>query len=168
MIIIIVFELNIRQYDAIIVFANNDIDELTYCKSFNDWKKIHNVLFFLLKVFYELKQSLTLWYKYLLIIFNKLKLKQMSKIKCLFICDYMFLFFFVNDITVMYYSQYFKQINVFELKFFEIYEMKNIDEIEWFFNIRITRNKKQRKTFLCQNNYIDKFINKFNINMIKK
>ena len=60
MIIIIVFKLNIRQYDAMNVFANNDIDELTYCKSFNDWKKTHNVLFLLLKTFYELKQSSTL------------------------------------------------------------------------------------------------------------
>ena len=42
---------------------------------------------------------------------------------------YVFIFF-VNDITIMYYLQYFKQINVFELKFFEIYKMKNIDEIE--------------------------------------
>ena len=39
-------------------------------------------------------------------------------------------FFFVNDIAIMYYFQYFKQIDVFEKKFFEIYEMKNIDEIE--------------------------------------
>ena len=43
-------------------------------------------------------------------------------------CNYML--FFVNDITIIYYSQYFKQIDVFELKFFEIYEMKNIDEVE--------------------------------------
>ena len=35
-IIVIVFDLNIRQYDAINVFVNNDIDEFTYCKSFDD------------------------------------------------------------------------------------------------------------------------------------
>ena len=46
--------------------------------------------------------------------------------------------------------------------------MRNIDEIEWFFYIRITRDKKQQTTSLCQNNYIDKLINKFNIDMIKK
>ena len=56
MIIITVFDLSTRQYDAINVFANNDIDELTYCKSFDDWKETINVLFFLLKAFYELKQ----------------------------------------------------------------------------------------------------------------
>ena len=54
----------------------------------------------------------------------------MSNIECLFTCDYMILFFFVNDITVMFYSQYIKQIDVFEQKFFEIYEMKNIEKVE--------------------------------------
>ena len=33
MIIVIAFNLNTRQYDAINVFVNNDIDEFTYCKS---------------------------------------------------------------------------------------------------------------------------------------
>ena len=80
----------------------------------------------------------------------------------------MIFFFFVNDIAVMFYSQYIKQIDVFEQKLFEIYEMRNIEKIEWFFNIRITRDKKHQKTFLCQNNYVDKLINKFNIDMIKK
>ena len=54
----------------------------------------------------------------------------MSDIECLFINDYMIVFFFVNDIVVMYYSQYFKQVDVFEKKLFEIYEMKNMNEIE--------------------------------------
>ena len=36
MIIVIVFELNTRQYDAINAFANNDIDEFIYYKSFDD------------------------------------------------------------------------------------------------------------------------------------
>ena len=54
----------------------------------------------------------------------------MLNIKCLFICDYIILFFFVNNITIMYYSQHFKQIDIFEQKLFEIYEIKNIDEIK--------------------------------------
>ena len=168
MIIITIFDLNIRQYDAINAFANNDIDEFIYCKSFDDWKKTNNILFFLLKTLNELKQFLILWYRHFSIIFNNLNLKQIFDIECLFICDYMILFFFVNDIAIMYYFQYFKQIDVFEKKLFEIYEMKNMNEIEWFFNIRITRDKKQQTILFCQNNYIDKFINKFNININKK
>ena len=36
MIIVIAFNLNTRQYDAINAFVNSDIDELTYCKSFDE------------------------------------------------------------------------------------------------------------------------------------
>ena len=168
MIIITVFDLSTRQYDAVNVFANSDIDEFIYCKSSDEWKKTSNVLLFLLKALYELKQSSALWYRHLSITLNKLNLEQMSSIECLFMCDYMILFFFVNDIAIMYYSQYFKQIDVFEKKLFEVYEMKNIDEIEWFLNIRITRDRKQQTTSFCQNSYIDKLISKFNINMNKK
>ena len=54
----------------------------------------------------------------------------MLSIKCLFICDYIILFFFVNNIAVIYYLQHFKQIDVFEQNFFEIYEMRNIEKIK--------------------------------------
>ena len=42
--------------------------------------------------------------------------------------------------------------------------MQNINEIKWFLNIRVTRNRKLHQMFFCQNNYVDKLISKFNIN----
>ena len=42
----------------------------------------------------------------------------------------MILFFFVNDIVVIYDRQYFKQIDEFEVKLFKIYEMKSMNELE--------------------------------------
>ena len=103
MIIVTIFELSTRQYDAVNVFANNDIDEFIYCKSFDDWKETNNVLFLLLKALCELKQFSALWYRHLLIIFNKLNLEQIANIECLFMCDNMIFFFFVNNIAIMYY-----------------------------------------------------------------
>ena len=126
------------------------------------------MLLFLFRVLYDFKQSSILWYRNLFITLNELKLKQISEIECLFICDYMILFFFVNDIIVIYDRQYFKQIDEFEIKLFKIYEMKSMNELKWFLGIRITRNRKLNTMILCQNNYIDKFIVKFNININKK
>ena len=140
MIIVVVFNLKTRQYDAINVFVNSEINKFIYCKSFDDWKKV-NELLLLLKTFYDLKQSFALWYKYLINTLNELKLKQVSNIKCLFINDYMIFFFFVNDIAVLYYSQNIKQMNEFEQKLFNVYEMQNLSEIQWFLNIYITRNR---------------------------
>ena len=163
MIIVIVFNLNTRQYNAINAFVNSDIDEFIYCKLFDEWKEV-NVLFLLLKAFYELKQSSVLWYKHLFNTLNELKLKQISEIECFFINDYMIFFFFVNDIIILYHSRNVKQMNEFEQKLFNAYEMRNMNEIEWFLNIRVTQNRKLHQMFFCQNSYVDKLINKFNIN----
>ena len=42
--------------------------------------------------------------------------------------------------------------------------MRYIDELQWFLDIRITRDRSQRTLTLCQDNYIDKLIAKFNVN----
>ena len=38
-IVVIAFNIKTRQYNAINAFANNNIDEFTYIKIFEDWKK---------------------------------------------------------------------------------------------------------------------------------
>ena len=140
MIIVIVFNLNIRQYNAVNVFVNNNIEKLIYCKLSDEWKEV-NELFLLLQSLYDLKQSSTFWYKHLFNILNELELEQLSGIECLFINDYMIVFFFVNDIAVLYHSRNIKQMNQFEQKLFTIYEMWKMNEIEWFLNIRVTRDR---------------------------
>ena len=92
----------------------------------------------------------------------------MSNIEYLFIYNYIILFFFVNNIVVIYNKQYFKQINKFEIKLFKIYKIRNINELKWFLNICITRNRELYTITLCQDNYINKFVIKFNINITKK
>ena len=56
MAIVIAFNLNTRQYDAINAFANSNIDESIYCKTFEEWKELFELLL-LLKALYDLKQS---------------------------------------------------------------------------------------------------------------
>ncbi len=58
--IVITFDFNTRQYDAINAFANPDIDEPTYCKPPDEWKEKFNVLFLFLKALYGLKQFFSL------------------------------------------------------------------------------------------------------------
>ena len=167
MIIVIAFNLNTRQYNAINVFVNSDIDELIYCKSSNEWKSA-NELFLLLRALYDLKQSSTLWYKHLFNTFNELELEQVSGIECLFINNYMIVVFFVNDIAVLYYSRNVKQVDQFEQKPFNVYEMRKRNGIEWFLDIRITRDRELHQMSFCQNNYIDRLITKSNINTFYK
>ena len=59
MIIINAFDLKTRQYDAVNVFVNNEIDKSIYFKSSIDWNE-NQILFFLHKTFYDFKQFLIL------------------------------------------------------------------------------------------------------------
>ena len=165
--IVNVWNLETRQYDAINAFANSDINESTYCIFSEDWKE-SKVLLLLLKALYELKQASTLWYRHLTKILNELKLKQVSEIECLFVNAYMLIFFYVNDIAILYEKKHTQQMKKFQNKFFQIYEMRYIDELQWFLDIRITRDRNKHTLTLCQDSYIDKLIAKFNVNTSAK
>ena len=55
MIIINAFDLKTRQYDAVNVFVNNEIDESIYFRLSTDWNE-NQILFFLHRIFYDFKQ----------------------------------------------------------------------------------------------------------------
>jgi hypothetical protein len=76
---------------------------------------------------------------------QNLKLEQISSIKCFFMNDFMIIFFFVDDIMIMYDQKHVKQMNEMQVKLFERLEMHQLDEIEWFLRIRIKRNKYSRR-----------------------
>ena len=168
MIIIAAFNLEIRQYDAINAFTNSEIDESTYCYSFDDWTESKNILLFLLRAFYDLKQFSALWYKHLSRTFFELSLKNVSRIECLFVNEYMILFFFVDDIAIMYDRRHMQKIEKFQFRLFQAYEMKYLEKIQWFLDIRIVWDRKSRKLSFCQNFYINKLIFKFHIKTIYK
>lgn len=167
MAIVAAFNLSTRQYDAVNAFANSDIDEPVYCKPPDGWTG-PDVLLLLLKALYGLKQSPALWYKHLFTTLINLGLEPLPGIECLFTCDYMVLFFFVDDIAAIYHPRYTQEVNVFEQKLFKIYEMRNMGEIEWFLGIRIVRDREHCQLSLSQDSYIDKLITKYNVDTSHK
>ena len=101
-------------------------------------------LLFLLYIFYNLKQSPALWYKNFFVIFIQLELKLVPEIECLFMNEHLLIFFFVNDIVVIYNLRYKQKTNIFKIKLFQIYRMKSLRELEWFLDIYITRDRNSR------------------------
>jgi len=168
MAIVTAFGMSTRQYDAVNAFANSDIDEPTFCKTPEGWNGQSGMLLQLLKALYGLKQSPSLWYKHLSATLIELGLEPVSGIECLFTNDYMLVFFYVDDIAVLYYPRYIKQVDAFEKRLFAAYEMRNLGELEWFLGIRITRDREQQTMSLCQDSYIDKLTSKFNITTTAK
>jgi hypothetical protein len=179
MIVVVAFDLETRQYDAINAFANNSIDETIYCKfserwfdycsDDQNWKNI-NVLLLLQRTLYDLKQSSILWYKHLWQALIDMKFNFIFEVKCLFIFKntHLLLFFFVNDIVLLYDSRYTIQVDLFQFKLFDRFEMRNLEKLKWFLSIHVIRRRIKRLLFLSQKSYIDKLIIKFNINMTFK
>ena len=155
------FDLKTRQYNAINAFVNNEIDEFIYLRSSSDWSNDSDVLLLLLKILYGFKQSSALWYWHFFETLIELGLNQVSGIECLYANDEMLIFFFVNDIVVIYDRKFTKQVDEFQKKLFIKYEMRYVEEIEWFFDIKIARDRYHCHLFLSQDFYIDKFKMKF-------
>ena len=168
MAIVAAYDLETRQYDAVNAFANSEIEEPTYCIPPDGWTNSDlassdKILLLLLRALYGLKQSAALWYKNLSRTLIELGLEPVSGVDCLFINDYMLLFFFVDDIVVLFDRQHVKKVDEFQAKFFDAYHMRYLGELEWFLGIQISRDREARRLSLSQDSYIDKLTAKFNI-----
>ena len=162
------FDLNTQQYDAVNAFSNSSIDKSTYCKPPAGWKESTAILLLLLRALYGLKQSPALWYQHFSQTFVEIGLEPVAEVDCLFTNDFMILFFFVDDIVILFDQQHTKQVDDFQARFFDAYKMRYLGELEWFLGIRITRDRETRRLWLCQDSYIDKLTAKFNVSFDRK
>lgn len=140
MALVATFDLETRQYDAINAFANSSIDEPTYRKLPEEWSGSQSILLLLLKALYGLKQSPALWYRHFSHTVIELGLEPVPGVACLFTNKHLILFFFVDDIVVIYQSNYSKQVDKFQAKLFKVYKMQHLGPLEWFFGIHIMRD----------------------------
>jgi hypothetical protein len=162
------FDYDTRQWDAVNAFANSDINESTFVIPPEGWEGQKRVLLSLQKALYGLKQSPALWQQHLSNTLTDLGLQQYTGIECLFHNRYLLLFFYVDDIAVLYKKEHTNEVDKFQEKLFNRYDMRNMGEIEWFLGIRIVRNRPSRSMWLCQDSYIDKMTSKYNISTDKK
>jgi hypothetical protein len=166
MIISTVFDFEIWQYDAISVFINNEIDEKLYNECSNEFSRF-DYCWKLNKALYELKQASILWYRDLIIILKDLELQSISEVNCLFVNDWLILFFYVDDIMTICMKKNVNRMRFFKKLLMKRFEMRILRELKWFLEIRITRDRANRKIWLCQNSYINKIVTKFHLNEMK-
>jgi hypothetical protein len=166
MIIATAFDFDIWQYDAMNAFINNSIDTKIYNECLDDFVKL-DYCWKLLKTLYDLKQVSILWYRNLINVLEDLRLMSMLEINCLYANDWLILFFYVNDIIILFMKSNSNRMRIFEKALMQRFEMKILNSLQWFLNIRITRNREKSKNWLCQNSYIIKMTSKFNLKEIK-
>ena len=72
---------------------------------------------------------------------NTLGLEQVPGVECLFTNKHIIVFFFVDNIVVLYDKCYINEVDAFQAQLFLTYEMRNIGEVKWFLGIWITRDR---------------------------
>ena len=82
--------------------------------------------------------------------------------------DQIILIFYVDNIITTYDSKNQYQIDEFESKLMNKYEIQKLGEVEHFLGVRIVRDQSQRKLWLVQDSYIDKIAKKYNITLSTK
>jgi hypothetical protein len=152
-IISIAFDLKIWQYDAVNAFINNEIDEELYNESSNEFSRF-DYCWKLNKTLYELKQVLIFWNRNLITVLKDLELQSISKMNCLFVNDWLILFFYVDDIVTICLKENLNRMRFFEKSLMKRFEMRMLKELKWFLRIRIIRDRVNRKIWLCQDSYI--------------
>ena len=115
----------------------------------------------LLKALYGMPRSTLLWYNELFSLLTKLGLKPVLDTNCLFSNDKLIIFFYVDDIVVLYHPSNISAYHEFREKLLDIYKIREMGELKWFLGIRIVRDKALRKIWLYQDSYITKICNKY-------
>ncbi|KAK7178015.1 Retrovirus-related Pol polyprotein from transposon TNT 1-94-like protein 1 [Paraphaeosphaeria sporulosa] len=90
-------------------------------------------------------------------------LKPVEGIPCLFTNDKLIVFFYVDDIVVLFHPNNLAAHAEFEQKLRERYEIRCLGNLKWFLGIRVIRDEEQGKVWLLQDSFIDKVATKFNL-----
>ena len=162
------FDLDIIQLDAVNAFLNSIIDEETTIQ----WppgfeppliEGAPPQVLQLLKALYGLKQAPLLWHNHLVEILENLGLTRVSGVNCVLTSDWLLVFFYVDDIILLFDKQYRTKAEAFIVTLQQQLELREITDANWFLGIRIVRDRPRRLLSLCQDSYIDKLTSRFNI-----
>ncbi|KAF5513389.1 Copia protein [Colletotrichum fructicola] len=156
------FNLDTIQLDAVNAFTNANLDEIVYVWFPPGFNRSGYCLI-LRKALYGLRRSPLLWQKSLKTTLMLLGVTPLDEDDCIFISRHLVIFIFVDDIAIAYRSrdkaEARKLINGLKSK----YEMKEMGELNIFLGVRITRDRRQKKLWLCLDNYITKICDEFKV-----
>ena len=164
------FGLKAKQYDAVNAFINSPMNEeiyIDYPEGMELPKDSPDLCLLLLRALYGLKQSPLLWLQEVTATLLELGLHPVPRVECLFTNQWIILFFYVDDFVVLYRPQDEIKFAEFEAALLKAYEIRVLGDLSWFLGIRIIRNTAEEKLYLCQDSYISKLAEKYDISISK-
>ena len=155
------FDLETAQLDSVNAFLNSSLDEEIYCELPEGFNEEGHCLR-LKRALYGLRRSPILWQQEFSGTLKNLGLKQIPEEPCLFTNGRIIVFFYVDDIVLLARKEFRDEMLRLKAELMKKYEMRDLGELQWFLNIRVIRDRQQRKLWLCQDAYIDKIVKTYN------
>jgi hypothetical protein len=160
------WRLKMKQLDAVNAFPNSDLDEEVWVELPPGFRR-SGCAALLLKALYGLRRSPLLWQKLLSSVLNGLGLSCVPEEPCLFVNNWLIVFFYVDDIVYMYREQHEAQALEFEEALTGRFHMRKLGDLQWFLGIRIVRDWENQRIWLSQASYIEEIARRFQLTDIK-
>ena len=162
MALVCAFGLICHQIDFKNAFINADMDEEVYTTCPPGYGQSGKV-WRLLKALYGLRKSPKLWFNELVSFLQNLGFEYCPDEPCILINNetHLILFLYVDDLLVIAQPEYLQHVHEFKSAVHSKYGIKDLGEAISFLNIRILRDTKAKKLWICQDGYIDKLGVKF-------
>jgi hypothetical protein len=160
------WKLKMRQLDAINAFPNSELDEEVYIELPPGFKEPGKVAR-LLRALYGLRRSPVLWQRLLSETLSQLGLCVVPEEPCLFVNDWLIVFFYVDDIVYMYREQDEDRADLFRDALTSQFKMRDLGDLQWFLGIHVTYDWSNQRIWLNQQSYIEEIARRFRLTDIK-
>jgi hypothetical protein len=158
------WDLQLKQLDAVNAFPNSLLDEEVYIELPDGFKQT-GMIGRLLRALYGLRRSPLLWQQLLSTTLTDLGLKCVLEEPCLFINNWLIVFF-VDDIVYMYRDSDQDRAIEFCEQLTGKFKMRDLGDLRWFLGIRIVRNRDCRRIWLSQDSYVENIAARFNLDQL--
>ena len=156
------FGLEAMQFDVITAFINALNDEEVWVE-YPDGYRIRNSCLRLLKALYGLRRAPLLWQRLLTEFLKEIGLEPVSEDSCVYLNNKIILFYFVDDLIVLYRPEDRAEAESFKQKLMARFEVRLLGKPRWFLGIRIVQDNTLGTLSICQDTYIDKLVHQFHL-----
>ncbi|OQD85533.1 hypothetical protein PENSOL_c040G03155, partial [Penicillium solitum] len=158
------FDLDLRQRDAVTAFLNSKLspEQEVYTHMPEGFQSLGKC-WKLRRALYGLRISPRLWQQEAASILRKLGLQQAPEDPCVFVGEGLLVFFYVDDILIASHTTAKAKAIQLEKDLEAHWELTDHGEAAWFLNIRIIRDRKQKKLWLCQDSYVTSIATRYNL-----
>ncbi|OQE59396.1 hypothetical protein PENNAL_c0325G00318, partial [Penicillium nalgiovense] len=147
------FDLDMTQRDVVNAFLNSILQDEIYTRCPPGFEASGRC-WMLHRALYGLRMSPRLWQQEATRVLVKLGLTPIPEDPCIFVMNGIIVFFYVDDIIIVNHPDYAEQADQLDDQMKKHWELREFDA-SWFLNIRIVRDRTNKKLWLCQDSYIE-------------